>query len=176
MKITGKFGADIVGIHIKRNKSHDGREAFVDIEIDVRQEDAEEKFGPNFALLAFGTMHDVRTGEDEEEGTDKIAFLQDSITPGRRVVFEKHKIEIDGEQIVAQPGLLKIQTVDGEARVVNKIRIPVDAQKKALISKLMENVGGVVKVSFSPQQASFDFQQAAGTKSNETVEQAAAAN
>lgn len=163
MKIEAKTKADLVALHIKSNQSHDGREAYADIDVSgVDRETAVDKFGEEFADLAFSTM---RVTEDDDGG-QHVGFLVDSIKPGKRVVCEKHGIEICGESLSAQPELLKIRTVDGAEKVVPRFRIPVPVDKGELLAKLTSNVGQVVDVHFSPQQQQLDFSIRRGGEEN----------
>jgi len=155
MKITGKLAADIVGFSIKRNKAHDGSEAAVDIEVSVSEDDAKGKFGDDFHTLAFGTMRVVEAEGDDD--VDAISFMQDTIKPGSRVVFEGHKIKLDGQTITEQPELLSIKTVDGEARIIARLRLPVKTDNTAAINSLVQSVGETVKCEFNPQQGELGF-------------------
>lgn len=155
MKVKGKFSADVVGFFVKRNKSHDGQTAAVDIDVSVRQEDA-SKFGEDFDALAFGTMRIVQASVDEVEAVDKIAFMQDSIKPGRNVVLERHVVSFDGDRVEEQPELLCIKPVDGEKRVVVSIRIPVDADRAQQLG-LASKVGKTLSVQFNPQQGELPY-------------------
>jgi hypothetical protein len=172
MKLKLKTPADIVGFTIRRNKSHDGREAAVDLEIGVKQDDA-SKWGEDFKALAFATM---RVMEHEKDGGNSVAFLVDSIKPGHRVVFERHTVNIAGQKINEQPELLSIRTVDGEARVVARIRLPVAAEKAALISELVTKVSQTVRVEFEPQQGQFEFTHKADDKTREAAARAVQSN
>lgn len=140
---------------MKANKSHDGREAWVDLEIGVKQEEAEKKFGEAFAILAFSTMR-VQEAQGEDE-TDGIVFLQDAIKPGRVMVAELHNVDIEGNQCTVQPELLRIRTVKGEARVVAMIRVPIDVSKASLINAMTKQVGKSVRVEFDPAQGVLSF-------------------
>src|SRR3990167_6393078 len=105
MKIKGKLNADVKQVIVKQNQSNDGREAFIDLDAGVTKDEAEKKFGEDFATMAFSTMRVMEADPDAEDDVDAIAFLVDSIKPGSRVVFELHTIDIDGEEVVAQPEL-----------------------------------------------------------------------
>jgi hypothetical protein len=153
MRIKTKTSADVVGLNIKRNQKHDGKEAHLDIEVGVKQENA-KKFGADFGDLAFSSMR-----ERTEESETKIVHLQDNIKPGSRVVYERHEILIDDNKLNEQPELLSIRTVDGEARVIAKYRVPVATTQKGLLTKLMGKVGGVVTVEFNPEQQLMDLKQ-----------------
>ena len=162
MKIEGKLSADIKQVIVKQNQSNDGREAFIDLDAGVTKDEAEKKFGEDFATMAFSTMRVMEADPDAEDDVDAIAFLVDSIKPGSRVVFELHTIDIDGEEVVAQPELRGVKTVDGEARVIAQLRVPVDVSKKALLNQLVGNVGKTVKIGFIPVQGSLGFEAAKG--------------
>lgn len=176
MKIKSKLNADIVAFNIKRNSAHDGREAYVDLEVSVRHEEAAKKFGEEFAALAFSTMRTIVAGEDDEG--DKIGFLVDDIKPGKNLVYERHIVAIgeDKDEITAQPELLKISPVDGEQRVIAKIRLPVDVTKAGLISKLTKSVGQTVKVEFNPSQGELKFPKGNGAAKVADVEAPAEAH
>lgn len=155
MKITGKFSADVVGKHVKRNGAHDGKEATFDAEISLNRDDAREKFGEQFETLAFSTLH----VHEDEDGENSHAFLVDSIKPGRNAVFERHKIKIGKFTVEDQPTVLSIKPINGTDRVMVKIRIAYDTNKTELSSVIEEAVGGsVVKLEFSPAQGEFAFQ------------------
>lgn len=162
MRLQLKTVSDVVGLSIKRNKAHDGREAFVDLEIAVKQNEA-SKWGEDFEALAFATMR-----VNEDDSGNSIAFLVDTIKPGHRVVFEHHAVNIAGQQINEQPELMNIRTVDGEARVIARVRLPISVDKTALINELITKVGQTVSVEFNPQQLTIGFTRIQG-------EQAAAA-
>jgi hypothetical protein len=172
MKLKLKTPADIVGFNIKRNKSHDGREAVVDLEIGVKQDDA-SKWGEEFKALAFATM---RVMENEKDGGNSVAFLVDSIKPGHRVVFERHTVNIAGQKINEQPEMMSIRTVDGEARVVARIRLPIAVEKAALIGELVTKVGQTVRVEFEPEQVQFEFKHKSDDKTREAVARAVESN
>lgn len=152
MDLSGKWNGDVTGFAIKANKSHDGREAFVDVEISVKQDEAEKKLGADFAALAFSTLRVIEADPDDEESHDGFAFLVDSVKPGRRVVCQLHRVVIGDEEVTVQPELRGIRTIDGEARVVAQIRIPVDVSKKALLNSLTGQVGQTLKIEFEPAQ------------------------
>lgn len=167
MNWKGTFNADVVGFRIKRNAAHDGKEAELDIEIGVKEDDAEKKFGEDFAKLAFATKRVIEADPADPESTDAIGYLVDKIKPGRRYVLEQHLIQIGEHDITCQPELLSIEPVDGEARVVAKVRIPVDVSKKSVINSLVQMVGGeVVKVKFDPRQQGFEFGQRGNSRGN----------
>jgi len=168
MKIRLKTPADIAGFSIKRNKTHDGREATVDLEMSVKHEDA-AKWGEDFESLAFATM---RVMEDEKDGGNSVTFLVDSIKPGHRVVFELHTVSIVGQQVNEKPELLGIRTVDGEARVVARVRLPIPVEKQGLISELVTKIGQTVRVEFEPQQGQFEFTSKADDTTREAVARA----
>jgi hypothetical protein len=157
MKLKCKLDADIVGLIIKRNKTNDGREAFVDIDIVVKREGAEKRWGDDFVALAFATLQ-VRADPDADgEDGQSYSFLVDSLKPNNRLVFERHRIELEEEAIEVQPELTGIRTVDGAAQVIARLRLPIDVGRKKLLSNLASKVGVTVKLEFSPQQASFEF-------------------
>jgi len=152
MKIKGKLTADVVGLQIKRDKSNDGREATVDFELGVSEPEAAEHWGEDFADLAFSTMR--KRVIDIESGKEEIIFLTDSVKPNAEVVYEKHQISLEGEVFEAQPELLSISTTKGVARVVARMRIPVDVGRTALLSALSAKVGNSITVDFDPKQGS----------------------
>jgi len=160
MKIQGKFPADVVGFCIKRNQAHDGREAFVDIEVGVERQEAAARFGEEFETLAFATLF-VR---EDEDGSKSETFLVDTIKPNKRVVFERHVIELEKKRIETQPELLSISTVDGYPKVVAKIRLPIDVSKADLINDLVQKVGKTISTEFNPEQAGFAFEVKKGGK------------
>lgn len=156
MNISGKMAAEVKKITIKANESNDGREAELDIAVSVKQEEATKKWGEEFSTLAFSSMRPM-DGASEDEGNE-LAFLQSKIKPSKkRFVCTVHRIGIDDEVIESQPKLLEIETVDGEARVIAHLRIPVDVGRKKLLSSLSEKVGSSVKIDFAVQQVGFDF-------------------
>jgi hypothetical protein len=162
MKLSSKFTGDIVGVTIKRNKSQDGRDAFVDFDIGIDQAVAKEKWGDDFASLAFSTMRVIAPdpdGDDEEEG-NHIGFLVDSVKPNKKFVFERHQVELEEERFECQPELLVIHMVDGAARVNARLRLPIDVGQTKLLSRLCEKVGKTVNVTFNPKQAGFEFAKA----------------
>jgi hypothetical protein len=154
VKCKGRMVADLVNLEVKSNKNNDGREASVDLDISIKQDAAKESFGDDFATLAFATMQTV---DGPNDTGDSIVFLVDSIKPGQRVVFEKHRIELEEQVFDAQPRMLAIRTVKGEARVVARVRIPIDVGRDKLLSVLAGKVGTTVKINFDPQQPGFDF-------------------
>lgn len=151
MKIEGKFPADVVQKVIKFNKSNNGKSAFVDFDIGVKQDDA-KKFGEDFATLAFATMRTIEAEAADLDGVDKIGFLVDSIKPGKNVVYEHHEVKIDKFKIKAQPEVLSIKPVDGEPKVNVRVRLEVDTTNTGLLALLEESVGQVVKLQFNPAQ------------------------
>jgi hypothetical protein len=151
MKISGKFHADIVGFTIKRNQAHDGREGFITLEMGIEQEEAEKKLGADFESLAFSTMRIVEA--QTEDDTDQIAYMQDTIKPGKRWVFERHLIDIDGKfKLDDQPEMLSIRPVDGSRKVIVRIRIGVDMRKASFVTFFGQHVGETAKIEFNPQQ------------------------
>jgi hypothetical protein len=156
MEISGKMNAEVKKITITANDSKDGREAELDIAVSVKQEEATKKWGEEFSTLAFSSMRPIE-GVGEEEGNE-LAFLQSKIKPSKkRFVCSIHRIGIDDEIIESQPELLEIETIDGEARVIAHLRIPVDVGRKKLLSGLSEKVGSSVKIDFAVQQTGFAF-------------------
>lgn len=171
MRLKLKTSADLVKYTCKRNKEHDGREATIDLEVNVRKEDA-SKWGEDFEALAFATMRVMGPAEndDDDEG-DSVGFLVDTIKPGKRLVMELHELVLEGSKLEAQPELRAIRTVDGKARVTACLRIPVPVEKRVLVQVLTEKVGQVIKVEFEPTQAQFEFTRKAGAAA-QTVAQA----
>lgn len=167
MKIQGKFSADVTAFLVKRNQAHDGKEGAVTLEIGIDQDEAVKKIGHDFHDLAFSTMRVIEAEGGDE--TDRVGFLQDTIKPGRSVVFPKHRIEIDGlgQTIDEQPELTSVKTCDGVRRVIAVIRIPVDASRKQLVSHLVHNIGSTLKVEFEPQQGELALQPKRGKKAEE---------
>lgn len=162
MDITGKMAADVRQIVIKSNEANDGREANIDLAVSVKQDEAAKKWGEEFATLAFSSLRPREGTGDEGDG---LAFLQDKIKPAKkRFVCGMHRIDIDGETIDAQPELTAIDTVDGEARVIAHLRIPIDVGRKRLVSALSEKVGSTVKIDFAVQQGKLPLgERGAGT-------------
>lgn len=156
MEITGKMSAEVQQIVIKSNESNDGRSATIDVEVSVKQDEATKKWGEEFSALAFGSMRVVQS--DGDDAGDEMAFLQARIKPAKkRFVCGVHRIGIDEDVVDAQPELLDIETVDGEARVLAHVRIPIDVAKKKLLSSLTDKVGKTVKIDFAVQQPGFRF-------------------
>ena len=152
MRVTGKLAGDLVGLHIRRNKNQDGREAHVDFNFGNTDQEAKTHWGHDFADFAFATM---RTRViDTESGKEEIYFLEDNHKPNAEVVYEKHQISLEGEVFEAQPELLSISTTKGVARVVARMRIPVDVGRTALLSALSAKVGNSITVDFDPKQGS----------------------
>jgi hypothetical protein len=149
MEISGKMSADIKQVLIKCNKANDGREADVDLEISVRQEDAEKHWGEKFATLAFAGMVE----DEDDDGKTEPKHLQETIRPKKQqFVCGVHRIGIEDEVLEAQPQLVGLRTVDGEARVVAKVRIPIDTGRDKLITTIGKKVGFTVKIDFAVQQ------------------------
>jgi hypothetical protein len=143
MRIAGQFTADLRKFQITANQERDGREALVDFDIGLDEDDAATACGGDFAKLAFGS-----TTSREGETT----HLQDSIKPGKKVVWELHKIEIAGETVEAQPELRTLKPVDGERRVVASFRIPIPVDKSKPLRALVDKVGQNISVEFNPAQ------------------------
>lgn len=154
MKLKGTFSVDIRRFEIKSDSSNTGKEALVDIEIGLKQEEAEKKIGEDFVALAFSTMR----VQENDEGEDGYHHLVDSIKPGRNCILEQHRITIDDQpEFVAQPELLRIKPVDGEPKVTALIRIPIDVSKAAVINALTKLVGESVKVKLNAAQGELAF-------------------
>lgn len=147
MHISAKVQGDLADLHIKRNQKHDGKEATVDIEIGIKQDES-DNWGEDFHDLAFASMCE-RVSDD---GAATLVHLQDTIKPNKRVVYERHKMTIDGSVVRAQPELLALKTVEGEAKVVAKFRVPISTNAKELLGKLMDKVNTVIKVEFEVEQ------------------------
>lgn len=154
MKIKGTMNADVVGFHIKRNQAHTGKEAYVDLEIRFDEENAAKKIGDDFVKLGFATMQVV---EGEGDAGDSVKSLVDRIKPGRNCILERHRIEIDDHEFEAQPELLAVIPVEGEAKVDARVRIEIDVAKASVINFLTKMVGETLKVKFNPQQGNLDF-------------------
>lgn len=149
MKLSLKQNADIEKIVIKSNNSNDGREAVVDLKMSIKKEGA-GKWGADFSDLAFSTM---RIAEDPGDEENAIMHYTDKLRPSKRIVMEHHTILIDGNLIDdAQPKLLSIEMIDGEARVVATFRVEIPVTKEAVIHFIAKNVGKSVKVEFNPKQ------------------------
>lgn len=155
MKLGINLFGDVVELRVKQTK--DGREAFVDIDFAVSQELAAVQWGEEFAALAFSTMRVTEVDRDDDEDS-RIEFLFDSVKPGKKAcVFEVHEIKLLDQRFDAQPELLKVTPVDGEAEVIARLRVPVDAGRENLISELAAKVGTGVKIEFDPKQKSLSF-------------------
>jgi len=149
MEISGQMIAYVKHVLIKCNDGNDGTEADVDLEIWVRKEDAEKNWGEKFLTLAFAGMVE----DEDDDGKTKPRHLQESIKPKKQqFVCAMHRIGIEGEVFEAQPRLVGLRTVDGEARVVAKVRIPVDTGRETLLTALGRKVNQSVKVNFDVQQ------------------------
>lgn len=153
MEIKGKMAADLVAYTIRRNKSHDGKTAHLDLDVGVSEQDAAKRFGDAFRTLAFATMH----VEETEDGEHTYSFLQDAIKPGKRVVCERHVISIGEHEVSAQPTVLAIRPVDGANRVTVRLRIPLDPKQGEKIGITSMAWKETVPIEFSPQQAQFAF-------------------
>jgi len=172
MKIKGKLTVDVVGLQIKRDKSNDGREATVDFELGVSEPEAAEHWGEDFADLAFSTMR--KRVIDIESGKEEIIFLTDSVKPNSKAVFEMHQVSLEEETIEVQPELLSIRTQEGVARVVARVRIPIDVGREKLLAALPVKVGASITIDFDPKQAGFDFKKGKGRVKGKDAEPAAA--
>jgi len=172
MQIKGKFSADVTAFSVRRNNTHDGKEGFATFDIGVDKDEAIKKLGQDFHDLAFATMRVIEA--EGENDTDRIGFLQDTIKPGKSVVFPRHKIELDGHNIDEQPEMLGIKTVDGAQRVIATVRVPIDTGKKQLVSHLVHNVGNSLKIEFEPQQGVLPLAPRKGKDSAEDAEVEAA--
>lgn len=156
MKIQGKMSADVVGITIKRNKSHDGKEAHLDLEVGIDAETCAETWGDDLRTLAFSGMRI----ESDEDGEDGYRHLMDTIKPGSRVVYEHHEVKIHGAgKIRCQPQLLRISTIDGKPSGVVRLRLDIEAARAA---ELTDKVGATIKVEFNPSQGELGFTAAKG--------------
>lgn len=161
MDIRGKMSGDVVAVIIKSNNSYDGKEALVDLEFGVRQEDAVARFGQDFADMAFSTL---RVTEGEDDQADSYGFLVDSVKPNKRVVLGKHKIKIGQHTFDADPKIRGIKTAKDEPRVTVKLRLQVEVKKKDVLNYLQDHVGSeLVTVEFEPAQGEFEFTAAKGT-------------
>ena len=169
MEIRGKVTGEITDFHVKWNKSNDGTEATVDVEFPVAEEHAEELLGEDFKTMAFSTMRVVEADVGDEDDVDTVGHLVDSIKPGRRVVFQQHIVKLEGQEIRTQPKMLRVGMVDGERKVMVKLRLPIDTSKASLVSWLVGNVGKAVKAEFNPQQATFEFRAAVANGASPAV-------
>lgn len=152
MRINAKASADLVALRVKRNTKHDGQEATVDLEIGIEKNEA-DNFGDGFERLAFATMREVDTTDEDGVPVRRLEHLQARIKPNRkRVIYERHVIHIDGQKITEQPELVRVITVDGSPKVVALFRVPISVTRTELITKLMAKVNGVVSVSFVHEQ------------------------
>ena len=160
IRITGSMTAAVRKLEIKANKSNDGREAAVDLEIGVDHEDSPKSWGENFTELAFSSMR-KRTVGVGDQAKEVIEHLQDKITPSDKCTCELHRLAIGDEVLELQPELVSITTVDGVARVVAKLRLPIPIGKTALIDAFGEKVGDDLDLVFNPKQGSlFDVTKA----------------
>ncbi len=156
MKITGTVAADIRKLEIKSDNTNTGKEALVELDVGLTEQQARDKIGEDFVALAFSTMR-VRENDEGEQG---FHHLVDSITPGKNCVMEVHRIKFGEREISKQPEVTKIKPVDKEAKVVARIRVPIDTASTELLSELMQQVGQTVDVVFNPAQGELDFQAA----------------
>lgn len=146
MIIRAKVSGDLADLHIKRNRKHDGKEATIDLEIGIRQQEA-ANWGVDFNDLAFSSMC-----ERTQDGVTTLVHLQDTIKPNTQVVYERHVILIDGQKVKEQPKLLSMKTVEGEAKVIATVRVPVSVTQKKLLASLMDKVNSMVSLEFEPEQ------------------------
>lgn len=166
MKISGKLSGDLVSLHIKANDSNDGKEANVDFDCLVDKKKSIELFGEDFEQLAFGSMQTITAeGASDEESSETIRHLQDTIRAGKKITFGEHKVIIAGKTIKAKPSLRTISTRQGSEAVIAKLRIPIPVKELELLGKLLGKVNDVVELEFNPSQATiFDD----NGKANET--------
>ena len=149
MKITANTVADIDSITIKRNKTTAYSESCVFLEFVIKESKC-ASFGDDFAKLAFSTMR----GNGKE-----ITYLVDNIKPGKRVVYEKHCIDIGDYRITAQPELKSIKPIDGEQAVIAKFKLFLDVEfGENIVGWLVKDVGSTVSVKFKPQQKELPFE------------------
>jgi hypothetical protein len=160
VRIQGKISADVDQVRTKRNKSHDGKTTTVDIDVSVKRDDAATKFGEDFEALAFATMRTRMVGEGDD-AEERITFLQDDIKPGSVIVLERHQIKIDGDLVEVQPQLLGVTTVDGEARVIVHLRIPVDSDRASQMG-ISDKVNKTIPVEFEPKQSELPLRKKRG--------------
>jgi hypothetical protein len=171
MNIQGKLTGDVVGVLTKTNKTFDGRETFVDIDCPVSREEGLELFGEVFEKVAFGSM--VMATNDDGETTP--THYQDNPKPGSKVVFEKHTYRVVGHDIVGQPEFRGIKTIQGEERVMAKLRLPVETDSPA-VELLRQKAGrSPVTVEFTPTQAQLAFSAKRGESAVERINNAAEA-
>jgi hypothetical protein len=171
MKLESTLTADVVGITIKRNGAHDGREVFVDFDIQVDADDAPKSWGEEFAAAAFAMMRTTTITDSDGREHSTVKHLVDSISP--KLIFENHRIAILDEVIDVQPELLKIKTVNGAARVVSRLRLPIDVGREKLILGLVGKVGEAVKLDCNPVQGHLRLPRPGGGPANvdpETVQ------
>ena len=155
MKLGINLFGDVAELRVKQTK--DGREAFVDIDFAVSQEVAAVQWGEEFAALAFSTMRVIGSDPNDDEDS-RIGFLFDSVKPGKKAcVCEVHEIRLLDQRFEAQPELLRVTPVDGEAEVIARLRVPLDAGRENLISELAAKVGTGIKIEFDPKQTSLSF-------------------
>lgn len=155
MQIRGKITGTIVKVLGVTHKDNDGSTAAVDIEVRTQRDDAEARFGADFAALAFAT-----TTYDAEE--DCAVHLQDVIKAGSRVKLAEHVIDIEGERVTTAPKLLKIEPVQGEETVFATLRIEIGSSIKGLRGKLIEQVGDMITLEFDEKQLEMGFPADAG--------------
>lgn len=151
MRIRGTFTADLIKFLIKSNESNDGREAQVDVDIALQEDDAKAAIGEDFATLALGTAVD-RIPEDGNVA--ELVHLQDKQKPSKKRfgAFELHKIEIAGERIEVQPELLHVSGIEGQRAMVARFRIPIPVDKMKPLKALLDKVGKKISVEFDPKQ------------------------
>ena len=158
MQITGKMTAFVKQVLTKANKTHDGTTTDVDLEIAVKADDAAKKWGTKFATAAFSNFVEA----EDEDGVKESQWLQDKIKPARkRFICEKHQVALGDDVLETQPRIVDFTPVDGEPKVIVKVRIPIETTRAQLVGKLTKAVATELKVEFNVAQLAIEFRKGA---------------
>jgi hypothetical protein len=154
MKITGKLVGDMTGFSLKHNPENGARFAHVKLAIDVDRELCGERFGSEFAKIAFGSLQVSHGGE--EEGAAGVSFGYKQMTPA--VICEFHEVQILGHTQKVQPLIKTIVPVKDKEEVTVSIELPILIKKdKELSGALCAQFGELVEIEIDPSQQELDF-------------------
>jgi len=140
MRFLTTFAADFDDLKVHHYEDNNQRVSTVTLQIGVTDKEATGLFGPAFFATVFGPM-----GEKEDEDGNKLpSFPFDSMKPNG--TWEHQPIKIDGLAYACQPSWGVIKPVQGEAKVIVTIKLPLLTNTATSIGKLGMLTGSVVEV------------------------------
>lgn len=148
----------------------DGRHYAVFLaEMSMDEKCAEEVFGPEFRVMAFGSRH--QTVDPSPNGDATVERLgYNSFEPPRWLKFSVHRCDFWGVKGDAQPVMKKVLSGETGTHVIVELRFEVEVGRNAkVIGALASRVDSTAKVKLAPKCPSLGFKDGKVSVSSEAT-------